>query len=112
MARLVARRFARPGVRAARSSASFGPVTIPSERGRADDFALAGARPVLDTLAASRRSRRRRAADWRARTASRRLTLAKASSNASAFMAARLFAGLALPRPPCSATFELPPRRY
>src|SRR5215469_4296634 len=113
MARLVALRFARPGVRAARSSESLGPGTIPLEReGPADGFALPGARPVLPALAASRRSRRRCAADWRARTARRRLTLAKASSNASAFMAARLFSGLALPRPPRASTFELAPRRY
>ena len=105
VARVLARRFAKAGERSARSP--VGSAVTAGPLGPAAGVAprAPGAWPCLAALAAAIRSARSCAADCRASTATRRLTRAKLSSNASAFMDARVFSGRALPRPPCS-----PPR--
>src|SRR5215831_15169564 len=111
-ARVLARRFAMTGERSARSPVGS-PVTAGALGLAAGAASRAlGAWPCLAALTAASRSARSSAADWRAKAATRRLTRDKASSNASAFNAARVFSGRARPRPPCSATAALAARRY
>ena len=111
-ARVLARRFSVLGERRARSPVGS-PVTEGPIRPAVGSTARApGTWPCLAALAAASRSARRAAAACRARVATRRLTRARASSNASAFMAARVFCGRAVPRPPCSITRALAARRY
>src|ERR1700712_144137 len=92
---------------------------------RSGDLFVAGTRPgptsfVLPSApsgpaaalpAIARRSALRSAALARAAAASRRLTLASASSKTSALPALRVFFGRATPRPPFSATLALAARR-
>ena len=111
-ARVPARCFSLRGERRARSPVGS-PVTAGPLRLVAGAAARPpGPRPCFAARAAASRSARSSVAAWRARVATRRLTRDRASSNASAFMAACLFSGRARPRPPCSGTAALAARRY
>ena len=99
VARVPARCFSVLGERRVRAAAASAPAAAPIRLALGAVACPPGPRPCLAARAAASRSARSSAAACRARTATRRLTRDKTSSNASAFMRARVFSWLRLAAP-------------